>query len=159
MTGWRIEMAVGNAQIINALMRVKSNLDSGIPQAIQQIAITALDGPQTVIAEHNAIYEKRRDRLVKALTKMGLRLRAPKASLYLWARVPDGSTSVSYATRLLDEAGVVVTPGIGYGHGRGLRASLLDDPGRPPGRGREADGGPRRGAEADRTGDHALIRS
>lgn len=115
MTGWRIGMAVGNAQIINALMRVKSNLDSGIPQAIQQMAITALDGPQTVIAEHNAIYEKRRDRLVAALTKMGLRLRAPKASLYLWARVPDGSTSVSYATRLLDEAGVVVTPGIGYG--------------------------------------------
>lgn len=115
MTGWRIGMAVGNAEIIDALMRVKSNLDSGIPQAIQRMAIAALEGPQDVIAEHNAIYERRRDRLVAALTKLGLRLRAPKASLYLWARVPEGMTSVQFATRLLDEAGVVVTPGIGYG--------------------------------------------
>jgi LL-diaminopimelate aminotransferase len=115
MTGWRIGMAVGNAAIIDALMRVKSNLDSGIPQAIQRMAIAALDGPQDVIAEHNAIYQRRRDRLVAALSKAGLRLRAPKASLYLWARVPEGMTSVQFATRLLDEAGVVVTPGIGYG--------------------------------------------
>ena len=115
MTGWRIGMAAGNAQIIDALMRVKSNLDSGIPQAIQQMAITALEGPQDVIAEHNGIYQRRRDRLVTALTKLGLRMRAPKASLYLWARVPEGTTSVQFATRLLDEAGIVVTPGIGYG--------------------------------------------
>lgn len=115
MTGWRIGMAVGNAAIIDSLMRVKSNLDSGIPQAIQKMAIAALDGPQDVIPEHNAIYQKRRDRLVAALTKLGLHLRAPKASLYLWARVPEGVTSVQFATRLLDEVGVVVTPGIGYG--------------------------------------------
>ena len=115
MTGWRIGMAVGNARVIDALMRVKSNLDSGIPQAIQKMAIAALDGPQECIAEHNAVYQRRRDRLVGALTRLGLRLRAPKASLYLWARVPEGTTSVQFATRLLDEAGVVVTPGIGYG--------------------------------------------
>jgi LL-diaminopimelate aminotransferase len=115
MTGWRIAMAVGNPEIINALMRLKSNLDSGIPQAIQRMAIEALDGPQDCIAEHNRIYERRRDRLVAALSKLGLRLRPPKASLYLWARVPEGMTSVQLATRLLDEAGVVVTPGIGYG--------------------------------------------
>jgi LL-diaminopimelate aminotransferase len=115
MTGWRIGMAVGNAAIIDSLMRVKSNLDSGIPQAIQKMAIAALDGPQDAIPEHNAIYQKRRDRLVSALTRLGLRLRAPKASLYLWARVPEGTTSVQFATRLLDEVGVVVTPGIGYG--------------------------------------------
>ncbi|HVP05505.1 MAG TPA: LL-diaminopimelate aminotransferase [Dehalococcoidia bacterium] len=115
MTGWRIGMAVGNAAIIDALMRVKSNLDSGIPQAIQRMAIAALDGPRDVIAEHNAIYQRRRDRLVAALTKLGLRLHSPKASLYLWARVPEGTTSVQFATRLLDEVGVVVTPGIGYG--------------------------------------------
>ena len=115
MTGWRIGMAAGNAQIIDALMRVKSNLDSGIPQAIQQMAITALEGPQDVIAKHNGIYQRRRDRLVAALTKLGLRMRAPKASLYLWARVPEGTTSVQFATRLLDDAGIVVTPGIGYG--------------------------------------------
>jgi len=115
MTGWRIGMAVGNAQIIDALMRVKSNLDSGIPQAIQRMAIAALDGPDNCIGEHNRIYERRRDRLVAALSKLGLRLRAAKASLYLWARVPEGMSSVQFATRLLDEAGVVVTPGIGYG--------------------------------------------
>ena len=115
MTGWRIGMAVGNAEIIDALMRVKSNLDSGIPQAIQRMAITALDGPQGCIEEHNAIYQRRRDRLVAALSTLGLRLHAPKASLYLWARVAEGTTSVQFASRLLDEAGVVVTPGIGYG--------------------------------------------
>jgi LL-diaminopimelate aminotransferase len=115
MTGWRIGMAAGNATIINALMRLKSNLDSGIPQAIQRMAIAALDGTQDCIEEHNHIYQRRRDRLVGALSKLGLRLRPPKASLYLWARVPEGTTSVQFATRLLDEAGVVVTPGIGYG--------------------------------------------
>jgi LL-diaminopimelate aminotransferase len=115
MTGWRIGMGVGNAQAIDALRRVKSNLDSGIPQAIQRMAIAALDGPQDCIAEHNEIYERRRDRLVGALTKLGLRVRSPKASLYLWARVPEGMTSVQFASRLLDEAGVVVTPGPGYG--------------------------------------------
>jgi LL-diaminopimelate aminotransferase len=115
MTGWRIAMAVGNAKIIDALMRVKSNLDSGVPQAIQRMAIAALEGPQECIEEHNQIYEQRRDRLVGALSKLGLRIQPPKASLYIWARVPSGSTSVQFATTLLDEAGVVVTPGIGYG--------------------------------------------
>ncbi len=115
MTGWRIGMAVGNAEIIDALMRVKSNLDSGIPQAIQRMAITALDGPQDCIEEHNRVYQRRRDRLVAALRGLGLRVSPPKASLYVWARIPDGTTSTEYATRLLDEAGVVVTPGVGYG--------------------------------------------
>lgn len=126
MTGWRIAMAVGNPDIINALMRLKSNLDSGIPQAIQRMAIEALDGSQDCIDEHNRIYQRRRDRLVGALSGLGLRLRPSKASLYLWARVPEGTTSVQFATRLLDEAGVVVTPGIGYGpSGEGyIRLSL-----------------------------------
>jgi LL-diaminopimelate aminotransferase len=115
MTGWRIGMAVGNAAMIDALMRVKSNLDSGIPQAIQRMAIAALEGPQDCIAEHTAVYQRRRDRLAAALTKVGLRVRLPRASLYLWARLPEGQTSVEFATRLLDETGVVVTPGVGYG--------------------------------------------
>jgi LL-diaminopimelate aminotransferase len=115
MTGWRIGMAVGNAAMIDALMRVKSNLDSGIPQAIQRMAIAALEGPQGCIAEHTAVYQRRRDRLAAALTKIGLRVRPPRASLYLWARLPEGQTSVEFATRLLDETGVVVTPGVGYG--------------------------------------------
>jgi LL-diaminopimelate aminotransferase len=132
MTGWRIGMAAGNATVIDALMRVKSNLDSGIPQAIQRMAIAALEGPQDCIEEHNRIYERRRDRLVAALSKLGLRLRPPRASLYLWARVPEGTTCVQFATRLLDEAGVVVTPGIGYGpSGEGyvrLSLTIPDEP-------------------------------
>ncbi|MSQ32768.1 MAG: LL-diaminopimelate aminotransferase [Dehalococcoidia bacterium] len=130
MTGWRIGMAVGNAQIINSLMRVKSNLDSGIPQAIQQMGIAALKGPQDAIAEHNRIYQHRRDKLCAVLNQMGLKVKPPKASLYIWARIPDGITSADYATRLLEEADTVVTPGRGYGQaGEGyIRFSLtLDD--------------------------------
>jgi LL-diaminopimelate aminotransferase len=126
MTGWRIGMVVGNAAMVDALMRVKSNLDSGIPQAIQRMAIAALEGPQDCIGEHNAIYQRRRDRLVAALARMGLGVRPPKASLYVWARLPEGRTSLEFASRLLDDIGVVVTPGIGYGpHGEGyVRLSL-----------------------------------
>ncbi len=126
MTGWRIGMVVGNATMVDALMRVKSNLDSGIPQAIQRMAIAAFEGPQDCIAEHNAVYQRRRDRLVEALARMGLGVRPPKASLYIWARLPEGQTSLEFASRLLDDIGVVVTPGIGYGpHGEGyVRLSL-----------------------------------
>ena len=115
MTGWRIGMAVGNAAMIDALMRVKSNLDSGVPQAIQRMAIAALEGPQDCIEEHNAVYQRRRDRLVEALRALGLSVQPPRASLYVWARVPQGYTSMKFATRLLDDVGVVVTPGVGYG--------------------------------------------
>ncbi|MBL7209186.1 MAG: LL-diaminopimelate aminotransferase [Dehalococcoidia bacterium] len=126
MTGWRVGMAVGNAQWRDALMRIKSNLDSGIPQAIQYAAIEALRGDQGCIEEHNAIYERRRNEMVKVLGEMGLRVTPPKASLYIWARVPEGYTSAEFATRLLEEVGVVVTPGTGYGRsGEGyIRLSL-----------------------------------
>jgi LL-diaminopimelate aminotransferase len=126
MTGWRIGMAVGNAAVINALKTMKSNLDSGIPQAIQYAAMEALNGPQDCIKEHNDIYQRRRDLIVDTLNKMGLEVKPPKASLYIWAKVPDGFTSVEFANDLLDKAGVVVTPGIGYGrNGEGyVRLSL-----------------------------------
>ena len=126
MTGWRVGMAVGNAVAIDALTRVKSNLDSGIPQAIQQMAIAALTGPQDVIEDHNAIYQRRRDRIIEALRGLGLGVEATKASLYVWARLPEGETSIEFAGRLLDDTGVVVTPGIGYGaHGEGyIRLSV-----------------------------------
>ena len=126
MTGWRVGMAVGNARIIDALRRVKSNLDSGIPQAIQYAAIEALTGPQGCIAEHNAIYQRRRDIMMRTIDEIGLRAKPPRASLYVWARVPDGYTSIGFATTLLEEAGVVVTPGVGYGKsGEGyIRISL-----------------------------------
>lgn len=115
MTGWRIGMAVGNAEVIKALKTMKSNLDSGIPQAIQLAAIVALSGPQTCIKEHNDIYQRRRDLIVETLNKMGLRALLPKASLYIWAKVPDGYNAVEFTNDLLDQVGVVVTPGTGYG--------------------------------------------
>lgn len=126
MTGWRVGMVVGNAQMVDALMRIKSNLDSGIPQAIQHAAIEALQGTQECIEEHNVIYQRRRDQMVQVLREIGLQVRPPKASLYLWARIPQGYTSLEFATRLLEEAGVVVTPGTGYGrYGEGyIRLSL-----------------------------------
>ena len=126
MTGWRIGMAVGNARMINALMRVKSNLDSGIPQAIQYAAIEALTGPQDCIDENNRIYQRRRDRLVETLNRVGMRVVPPRASLYVWARVPEGYNSSEFATMLLDEKDIVVTPGAGYGkYGEGyIRLSL-----------------------------------
>ena len=126
MTGWRIGMVVGNAKIVNALMRVKSNLDSGIPQAIQHAAIEALQSNQKSISDCNIIYQRRRDQMADVLNKIGLRAKPPKASFYFWARVPNGYTSVECATKLLDDVGVVVTPGTGYGkHGEGyIRFSL-----------------------------------
>ena len=126
MTGWRVGMVVGNAQMVNALMRVKSNLDSGIPQAIQYAAIAALLGSRDCIEEHNAIYQRRRDLVVDTFNRIGLRARPPQASLYVWARTPEGCNSIDFATKLLDEAGVMVTPGVGYGKsGEGyIRASL-----------------------------------
>ena len=131
MTGWRVGMAVGNAQMINALMRVKSNLDSGIPQAVQIAGIEALTASQDCIEEHNAIYQRRRDKLVAALNDIGLRVTPSRASLYVWARVPDGYTSAGFASMLLEEKDIVVTPGSGYGtYGEGyirLSLTLSDD--------------------------------
>ncbi|TAK32098.1 MAG: LL-diaminopimelate aminotransferase [Chloroflexota bacterium] len=131
MTGWRVGMVVGNATAVDALMRVKSNMDSGIPQAIQIMAMTALTGPQESIQEHNRIYQRRRDKVVAALRHVGCEVIPPKASLYVWAHVPAGYTSLSFATKLLDEADVVVTPGTGYGpSGEGyvrLSITLADD--------------------------------
>lgn len=115
MTGWRAGMLVGNEKVVDALLKVKSNLDSGIPQAIQYAAITALRGPQDCIEEHNSIYQRRRDKIVSVLHNIGLKVMPTKASLYLWVKIPEGFTSTDFATRLLDETSVVVTPGIGYG--------------------------------------------
>jgi LL-diaminopimelate aminotransferase len=126
MTGWRIGMAVGNAEMIDALKRLKTNIDSGIPQAIQYAAIEALSGPQDCIQEHNAVYQRRRDLAIEVLNNMGLKAQTPKAGLYIWARVPRGYSSVDFATDLLERVGVVVTPGTGYGqNGEGyIRLSL-----------------------------------
>jgi LL-diaminopimelate aminotransferase len=126
MTGWRIGMAVGNPEMIDALRRLKTNIDSGIPQAIQYAAIEALSGSQDCIQEHNAVYQRRRDLVIEVLNNMGWKARTPKAGLYIWAKVPRGYSSVEFATDLLERVGVVVTPGTGYGkNGEGyIRLSL-----------------------------------
>ena len=126
MTGWRFGMAVGNADMIKALFQIKANLDSGIPQAIQQMAIEALTGPQDCVDANVEIYQRRRDRVVKALTTLGLTVDVPRASLYIWARIPEGFTSAELAARLLEETDIVVTPGSSYGkYGEGyIRLSL-----------------------------------
>ena len=129
MTGWRIGMAVGNARLIDALRRMKSNLDSGIPQAIQQMAVYALNGPQDFIQQHNVIYQRRRDQILRTLQKIGIQAQKPKASLYIWAKCPQGYSSSEFAEDLLEQVGVVVTPGRGYGpNGEGyFRVSLTID--------------------------------
>ena len=115
MTGWRLGMAVGNADMINALLIVKSNLDSGVPQAIQQMGIEALETSDSWIDERNSIYQRRRDKVLSTLAEIGLEVDPPKASLYVWARVPEGFTSGTLAEALLEECNVVVTPGASYG--------------------------------------------
>lgn len=126
MTGWRVAMAVGNPDIINALLRVKSNLDSGIPQAIQHMAITALRGSDETPKHNSDVIGKRRDRVVNVLRKLGFRVQTPKASFYVWAGIPTDEKSIPFCARLLDETAVVVTPGVGYGpNGEGyIRISL-----------------------------------
>jgi LL-diaminopimelate aminotransferase len=126
MTGWRVGTAAGNREMIDALMVVKSNLDSGIPNAVQYMGIEALKSSEKEIRERNLIYESRRDRVVASLNRIGLKVDPPRASLYVWARIPDGFTSAEFAELILEETDVVVTAGNGYGpSGEGyIRLSL-----------------------------------
>lgn len=126
MTGWRIGWAAGNPQAINALGRLKSNLDSGQFQAIQYAGIAALTGPQDSVKEISKVYQERRDIVVNGLNSMGWKLEAPKSTIYVWAPVPKGYDSMSFAEYVFEKSGVVVTPGNGYGeHGEGFfRISL-----------------------------------
>jgi LL-diaminopimelate aminotransferase len=115
MTGWRIGWAVGSADAIKALGVVKTNVDSGQFTAVQRAAIAALEGPEDHLDEIRATYQRRRDVVVHALNGLGWSLKPPLGSCYVWAPVPDGETSTSFANRLLDRAGVFVAPGNGYG--------------------------------------------
>ena len=126
MTGWRIGMAAGNQEMIDALMVIKSNLDSGIPNAVQYMGIEALKATDKEIEARNQIYQSRRDRVVSTLNDIGLKAKAPLASLYVWVKVPDGYSSAEFAELLLEERNVVVTAGNGYGpSGEGyIRLSL-----------------------------------
>ncbi len=115
MAGLRVGMIVGNAQVVEALGRVKSNLDSGVPTIVQRTAVVALTGDQSGIATRNAIYAARRDRLVVALTAAGIAVQPPKGSLYLWGRTPAGLSAQVFADYLFDAAAIVVTPGTSFG--------------------------------------------
>jgi LL-diaminopimelate aminotransferase len=115
MTGWRCGFAVGSPTAVEALGRVKTNLDSGIFNAIQRAGIAALEGPQDFLAEMRSLYARRRDLVVDTFNQAGWSLDRPRGSIYVWLPVPAGHDSASFATLLLEEAGVVVPPGRGYG--------------------------------------------
>jgi LL-diaminopimelate aminotransferase len=115
MTGWRIGMAVGNDQLVKGLGKVKENVDSGIFQAVQEAGIAALTKGEPYAEKFRAIYKERRDKAVAVLAKIGITCRTPKASFYLWCKVPADQTSAAFVTKVLQETGVVLTPGNGFG--------------------------------------------
>jgi LL-diaminopimelate aminotransferase len=129
MTGWRIGFAVGNAQILAGLATIKTNLDSGVFMAVQDAAIAALSGPDECVEDMRHIYQRRQDIAVAGLNEIGLHAERPRATFYLWVPVPPKYTSSELTTRMIREAGVVPTPGIGFGVcGEGfIRLSLTVD--------------------------------
>ncbi|MBS0179509.1 MAG: LL-diaminopimelate aminotransferase [Nitrospira sp.] len=115
MTGWRLGFAVGNKDILAGLGKVKSQLDSGVFEAIQAAGITALGLEDSVTDELRKIYQERRDTLVPGLKQLGLEVDPPPAAFYIWVTVPKGYTSASFTAHLLEKAGIVTTPGNGFG--------------------------------------------
>ena len=115
MTGWRIGMAVGNPELVTGLAQAKSNLDSGIFQAIQEAGIEALRLGDQIAEPSRKIYQERRDVLVEGLRAVGLDCEKPRATFYVWVSCPKGLSSAAFTTKLLEEAGVVTTPGNGFG--------------------------------------------
>jgi LL-diaminopimelate aminotransferase len=115
MTGWRLGFCVGNRDAVGGLGKIKTNVDSGAFQAIQEAGIAALTGPQDVPERYRKAYQERRDIVVQGLRTLGWEVDVPRATFFVWAPVPNGGDSRAFATRLLEEAGVVVTPGIGFG--------------------------------------------
>ncbi len=115
MTGWRLGFAVGRREVIAGLSQVKSNLDSGQFQAIQEAGIAALESDDQLTAGLRAVYQERRDVLVAGLRSLGLRFDIPPATFYVWIEVPDGYTSASFTAHLLEKTGIVTTPGNGFG--------------------------------------------
>lgn len=116
MTGWRIGFVVGNEQVIAGLLKVKTNLDSGIFQAVQYAGIKALTSSQDCVGEMRRVYQTRRDILVDGLNNIGWEVKKPKASFYVWVPTPNQQTSSEIVTKLIEEAGIVSTPGVGFGY-------------------------------------------
>jgi LL-diaminopimelate aminotransferase len=115
MTGWRLGMAIGASHLIAGISQVKENTDSGVFNAIQYAGIAALEGPQDELERLRLLYQRRRDLALETLRAIGLDPDTPKATFYIWCPTPDGLSSIDYAADVLDRAGVVITPGIGYG--------------------------------------------
>jgi len=118
MAGWRIGFMVGNKELVNALARIKSYHDYGTFTPIQVASIVALEGPQDCVEEIRLNYQRRRDVMVKGLHDIGWRVENPRASMYVWARIPDYYTamgSIEFTKRLMDQAKIAVSPGIGFG--------------------------------------------
>jgi LL-diaminopimelate aminotransferase len=126
MTGWRLGWAVGSATAVKALAQVKTNIDSGVFNAVQRAGIAALTGPMDHLERARTIYQKRRDVVVGTLNDLGWDLEAPKGSFYVWFPTGDGASSVEFCDLILERAGVVISPGSGYGEaGEGfVRISL-----------------------------------
>jgi LL-diaminopimelate aminotransferase len=117
MTGWRSGAVVGNPDLVDAFWRLKTNMDSGMFAAVQRASVAALTGSQQCVADMCAVYQRRRDLLVEALRAVGMRVTAPKGTIYLWVPVPDGYTSAGFTEQVLEQADVVITPGAAYGAG------------------------------------------
>jgi len=117
MTGWRIGFAVGNPTLVGALGKIKTNMDSGVFGAVQEAAVAALTGDQRPVERMRATYRERRDILAEGLRALNLQFRIPRATFYLFVRVPGKITSMDLTVRLLKEVGIVVTPGTGFGEG------------------------------------------
>ena len=116
MTGWRVGWAVGNQKVINALGRIKTNIDSGIFEAIQKAAITALNSNESAIDDTCDIYKNRRDKIVAGLNELGWNINKNTATFYIWAEIPDNySTGEEFSKKVFEETGIFFTPGIGYG--------------------------------------------
>lgn len=129
MTGWRIGFVVGNKDVISGLGKIKTNLDSGVFQAIQEASIVALQTEDPVLSEIRMTYQERRDVLYQGLKDIGFKLTKPMATFYLWANVPSGFDSQGFVSYLLEKAGVLCTPGVGFGaHGEGyIRFALTQN--------------------------------
>jgi LL-diaminopimelate aminotransferase len=129
MTGWRCAAIVGNAEAIEHYWRLKSNIDSGMFDAVQLAAAAALDDGDDAPREMSRVYSRRRDLVCDALREIGVDVTPPKGTIYIWAPVPDGHTSASYCELVLEESGVVLSPGGAYGpNGEGFfRISLTMD--------------------------------
>jgi LL-diaminopimelate aminotransferase len=126
MTGWRTAAIVGSSEAVESYWRLKTNIDSGMFEAVQLAAAAALDEGDRVPRDMSAIYQRRRDLVCDALHEIGVEVEPPKATIYVWAPVPDGHTSASYCELVLEESGVVLSPGGAYGpNGEGFfRISL-----------------------------------